>query len=72
MIYHVLVRLEKTDTGYSAYAPDMPGVIATGSSVYETKMSMVEAIGFHIKGMKEDGDEVPSLGVHDSVFAVEA
>ncbi len=27
-----LVIYEKTKTGYSAYAPDLPGVIATGKS----------------------------------------
>lgn len=27
-----LVVFEKTKTGYSAYAPDLPGVIATGKT----------------------------------------
>ena len=27
-----LVVIEKTDTGYSAYSPDLPGCISTGAS----------------------------------------
>jgi HicB_like antitoxin of bacterial toxin-antitoxin system len=36
-------------TTYSAYAPDLPGVIATGGTLEECEAAMREAIEFHIE-----------------------
>jgi predicted RNase H-like HicB family nuclease len=51
---------EKTKTGYSAHAPDVPGCVAAGSSLAETERLMREAIALHLKGMAEDGDPIPA------------
>jgi predicted RNase H-like HicB family nuclease len=53
------IVIEKTATGYSAFAPDLPGCIATGGSVKEVEVEMQSAIRFHIDGLKEDGIPVP-------------
>jgi predicted RNase H-like HicB family nuclease len=53
------IVIEKTDTGYSAYVPDLPGCIATGDSKAEIEREMRDAIRFHIDGMKQDGLPVP-------------
>ena len=53
------VIYEKTGTGYSAYAPDLPGCITTGATREETERLMKEAIEFHIAGMREDGESIP-------------
>ena len=53
------VIYEKTGTGYSAYAPDLPGCITTGATREETERLMIEAIEFHIAGMREDGESIP-------------
>ncbi len=50
---------EKTDTGYSAYVPDLPGCIAAGDTLEQTSQLMLEAIEFHLAGMREDGDAIP-------------
>jgi predicted RNase H-like HicB family nuclease len=50
-----LVIYEKAATGYSAYAPDLPGCITTGSTLQETESMMKGAIEFHIEGLREDG-----------------
>ena len=54
-----LIIIEKADHNYGAYAPDLPGCIATGKTLEETKRSMAEAVDFHIRGMKEDGLPIP-------------
>ncbi len=54
-----LIVIEKTESNYSAYAPDLPGCIATGNTVEETEKNMYEAIEFHIEGLKEDNLPVP-------------
>lgn len=53
------VILEKTETGYSAYAPDLPGCIAAGASLEETQRLMQEAVEFHLETMRADGDAIP-------------
>ncbi len=54
-----VVIYEKTSTGYSAYAPDIPGCIAAGGTRAETELLMREAIEMHLHGLKEDGEPVP-------------
>jgi predicted RNase H-like HicB family nuclease len=54
-----LIIYEKTETGYSAYAPDLPGCIAGGFSFEETAELMRGAIRMHLEGMRKDGDEIP-------------
>lgn len=46
---------EPTDTGYSAYAPDLPGCISTGRTRGETEANMREAIEFPIDGLRTEG-----------------
>jgi len=54
------IVIERTENNFSAYVPDLPGCIATGSTVEETEAAIREAIAFHIEGMQEDGLPVPS------------
>ena len=54
------VVIEKADGNYSAYVPDLPGCVATGSSVKEVEKEIRDAIRFHIEGLKEDGLPVPA------------
>ena len=58
MRYAVVV--EKAGSNYSAYAPDLPGCIATGNTVEEAEQEIREAIKFHIEGLREDGLPVPA------------
>ncbi len=54
-----LIILEPTDTGFSAYSPDVPGCISTGRTQEETEANMREAIELHLEGMREEGLELP-------------
>jgi predicted RNase H-like HicB family nuclease len=49
-----LVVIEKANGNYSAYSPDLPGCIATGHSVDETKENMKIAMEMHLQGLVED------------------
>ena len=53
------VVLEKSETGYGAYVPDLPGCVAVGDTEAETLALIREAIEFHLDGLREDGDPVP-------------
>lgn len=54
-----LIIIEPTATGFSAYSPDLPGCVATGTSRDEVESNMREAIELHLQGLREDGEEVP-------------
>ncbi len=53
------IVIEKAETNYAAYVPDLPGCIATGATLEETERLLREAITLHIEGMREDGLPVP-------------
>ena len=54
-----LIIIEQINAGYSAYSPDLPGCVSTGSTIEETEKNMREAIEFHIEGLKVEGYEIP-------------
>ena len=53
------IVIEKAGQNYSAYAPDVPGCIATGASVAETEVAIREAVAFHLEGLREDSIPLP-------------
>jgi predicted RNase H-like HicB family nuclease len=57
MRYAIVV--EKGESNYSAYVPDLPGCVATGDTVDETLREIREAVAFHIEGMRADGLPIP-------------
>ena len=54
-----LIVIEPTQTGFSAYSPDLPGCVSTGRTREEVERSMREAIAFHLDGLREEGEPVP-------------
>jgi predicted RNase H-like HicB family nuclease len=55
-----LVIYEPGDDNWSAYAPDLPGCIATGADRAETESNMREALAAHVELMREYGEDVPA------------
>jgi predicted RNase H-like HicB family nuclease len=53
------IVIEKAESNYAAYVPDLPGCIATGATVEETEKLIREAIELHLAGMREDGASIP-------------
>jgi predicted RNase H-like HicB family nuclease len=54
-----LIVIEKTETGYSAYSPDLLGCVSTGETREEVEQNMGKAIEFHLEGLKLEGLEIP-------------
>jgi predicted RNase H-like HicB family nuclease len=53
------VVIEKAQSNYSAYVPDLPGCVATGVTIEEVEKQIREAIEFHIEDMRHDGEVIP-------------
>ena len=58
MKYTVIV--EKGESGYGAFVPDLPGCIAVGEDREQTLRLVDEAVAFHIAGLRAEGLPVPS------------
>jgi predicted RNase H-like HicB family nuclease len=54
-----MVIIEKGETAYGAYVPDLPGCIAAAETREETLQLIKEAIEFHIEGLRAEGRPVP-------------
>jgi predicted RNase H-like HicB family nuclease len=53
------VVIEKSESGYGAYVPDLPGCVAVGETLKETEHLIQEAVEFHVEGLREDGVSAP-------------
>ena len=68
----ILIIVEETGTGYSAYSPDLEGCVATGTTRDEVEASMREAIEFHLEGMRAEGYDVPEPHTYATFVEVAA
>jgi predicted RNase H-like HicB family nuclease len=53
------VVVERGETSFGAYVPDLPGCIAAANTKEEVLKLIHEAIEFHVEGLREDGQPVP-------------
>jgi predicted RNase H-like HicB family nuclease len=65
-----LVVIEKTQTGYSAYSPDVLGCVSTGATLEEVNENMQAVIEFHIDGLIEEGLEIPKPSTYSAYVEV--
>jgi predicted RNase H-like HicB family nuclease len=63
-----LVIFEQTDSGFGAYAPALPGCVATGRTRDEAAQHMKEAITLHIESLRLHGEPVPLPSAADVDF----
>jgi predicted RNase H-like HicB family nuclease len=69
-IIKLLVVYEKSDTGWAAYVPDLPGVVTTGRTRTEVRSLIQEAIEFHLDGLKEDQLPIPEPSAEAEVISI--
>ncbi len=53
------IVIEKGESSWGAYVPDLPGCVAAGDTRDEVVRLIKEAIEFHLEGLREDGDTIP-------------
>lgn len=56
---HYTIVVERSEGNYSAYAPDLPGVVAAGDTVEETEALMREAIALYLEELRAAGEAIP-------------
>jgi predicted RNase H-like HicB family nuclease len=65
-----VVVYEKSETGWAAYVPDLPGVVTTGQTKAEVRVLIQEAIEFHLDGRKEDRLPIPEPSAEAEVISI--
>jgi predicted RNase H-like HicB family nuclease len=53
------IVIEAAGANFSAYVPDLPGCVATGSTVEETEREIRSAIEFHLEGLRAEDLPIP-------------
>ena len=66
------VVIEAAEKNYSAYVPDLPGCVATGSTLEEAEAEIREAISFHLDGLRADKLPIPPASSHVDYVEVAA
>jgi len=56
----VLIVVEETPSGFSAFSPDVRGCIASGATREGVERMLREAIEFHLEGLRAIGKAVPA------------
>ncbi|HUR81195.1 MAG TPA: type II toxin-antitoxin system HicB family antitoxin [Thermoanaerobaculia bacterium] len=54
-----LVIIEKGESSFGAYVPDLPGCVAAGETKDEAMQLIRQAIELHIESLRESGETVP-------------
>jgi predicted RNase H-like HicB family nuclease len=54
-----LVMIRRTGTGYSVDVPDLPGCVATGTTVEHARQMIAQAIEMHLELMRQGGESPP-------------
>lgn len=63
--------MERVESGYSAYLPDVPGCIATGKTRTEAKKNIEGALRLHLEGLRKDREPIPEPRTVAETVAVE-
>ncbi len=66
----LLMIVEETPTGFSAYSPDVPGCVATGATRAEVEAEMTSAVAFHLEGLRAAGESLPESRAYAKVVEV--
>lgn len=66
------VILEKGQSSYGAFVPDLPGCIAVGEDREQTLCLLEEAVAFHVEGLLAEGLPVPRPNCDVAQIEVEA
>ena len=68
MISYIGIIHKEANSDYGVSFPDFPGCITAGANLEEAREMAIEALNFHIEGMREDGDPLPAPSSLDDVM----
>jgi len=54
-----LIIIERGETSFGAYVPDLPGCVAVGETEAEVLELIPESIEYHLEGLRDEGSTIP-------------
>jgi len=66
-----LAVYEVGENNLSGFVPDVPGVVSTSATLEQIRLTMREAVEFHLEGLAADGDPIPEPVTTSVDFAEE-
>ncbi|MEO7674684.1 MAG: type II toxin-antitoxin system HicB family antitoxin [Pyrinomonadaceae bacterium] len=54
-----IVIVEKGETSYGAYVPDLPGCVAAAETEVEVMDLIHEAVAFHLESLRANNEPIP-------------
>ena len=66
------IVIEQTPRNFSAFAPDLPGCVATGATREDVVREMRSALAFHIESLREHHEPVPAARCTATVVDIAA
>src|SRR5713226_9255119 len=67
--YFVAIIEAGGKSGYGVYFPDLPGCVSAGKTIEDAARQAEEALSLHLRGIIEDGDELPSATAPEKIRA---
>ena len=67
---HYEITIEQSGNCFSAYCPDLPGCVAVGDTLEETKELMLDSVRLHLEGLRQDGVLVAEPGNTSAFFEI--
>ncbi len=67
-VYLALIRKDR-DSDFGVDFPDFPGCVTAGRTLDEAMRLAPQALALHVRGMLEDGEEIPAPSSLDAVLA---
>jgi predicted RNase H-like HicB family nuclease len=67
-----LVVVEKGESSYGAWVPDLPGCVAAATTRREVRKLIREGIALHIQALRDSGEPVPAPASRSEVVRIRA
>lgn len=64
------IVIEHGIDNYSAYAPDVPGCVAAGTTRDEVTERIAEALKLHFESLRIEGESIPRPGISDTYVEI--
>lgn len=69
VLYPAFIHQDPDRSGYGVTFPDFPGCVSDGDTLEDARAMAEEALGFHIEGMRKDGEAIPDPSTLDEIAA---
>lgn len=69
MAQTIVALIHGEEGSFGISFPDVPGCISGGDTIDETLANGAEALAFHLEGIMEDGDPIPTLRSVEAIRA---